>query len=78
MVIFCLLFCDFFEWGTIRQKAIARTWNHADLSNSTIDWRTHLSSYDLNGINLHFVGFELLKKVFGFALLFFYVFLLSF
>ena len=48
-VIFCLLFCDFFERGTIRQKGNARAWNHADRSNSKIKWRRHLSTHCLNG-----------------------------
>ena len=48
--------------GTIRQKANARSRYHADRSNSNIEWRTHLSNHSLNGISLHFVGFELFKK----------------
>ena len=45
------------------QKANSRAWNHADRSNAIIEWRTHLSNHDLNGISLHSIGFELLKKV---------------
>ena len=48
---------------TIRQKANARAWNHADRSNPKIEWRTHLSNHDLNGVSLHSVGFEIFKKV---------------
>ena len=62
-VIFCLLFVTFSKGGTIRQKANARAWNHADHSNSKIEWRTHLSYHGLNDISLHSVGFELFKKV---------------
>ena len=52
-------FVPFSKAGTIRQKANARAWNHADHSNSNIEWRTHLSNYSLNGISLHSAGFEL-------------------
>ena len=37
--------------------------HHADRSNSKIEWQTDLANYDLNGISLHSVGFELFKKV---------------
>ena len=56
-------FVTFSKGGTIRQKANARAWNHADRSNSKIEWRTHLSNNGLNGISLHSVGFELFKTV---------------
>ena len=45
--------------GTIRQKAIARTCNHTDLSNSKTEWRTRLPNHGLNGISLRTVDFEL-------------------
>ena len=43
-------FVTFSKGGTIRQKANARAWNHADRSNSKIEWRTHLSNHGLIGV----------------------------
>ena len=56
-------FVTFSKVGTIRQKQNARPSNQADLSNSKIELRTHLSYHSINGISLHSVGFELFKKV---------------
>ena len=56
-------FVTFSKGGTVRQKANAHAWNHADHSNLNTEWRTHLSKHGLNGISLHSVGFELFKKV---------------
>ena len=58
-------FVTFSKGGIIRQKANARAWNHADRSNSKIEWPTHLSNHGLNGISLLLLVLNIQESVTG-------------
>ena len=51
-------FVTFSKGATTRQKANA----YHEIT-QILQTRTHLSNHALNGISLHYVGFELFKKV---------------